>query len=229
MRTSEYWIRRLGMTSEALFVTDDSGRIKYWNEGAHQLTGYPEAEVLGKRCYSVLCGRHAGRAWCQADCCVRRSVRRGVLPSHVNLEVRSSDGRRVPVAVTFIVQKERNRKVVAHLLQDASRQDELRQTLRGVLQLLQGLGAHRSGEATPGEQQPTRAPERRAAADLSVLTRREIDALRFLKDGLSTDAIATQLGVSPLTARNHIQHALRKLGLHTRSQAVAAAFDQGLR
>jgi DNA-binding CsgD family transcriptional regulator len=53
--------------------------------------------------------------------------------------------------------------------------------------------------------------------------------LRLLKDGLSTDAIAAQLGVSRFTARNHIQHALRKLGLHTRSQAVAAAFEQGLR
>ena len=55
MTTSEHWTRRLGMTSEALFVTNESGRIKYWNEGAHGLMGYPEAEVLGKRCYAVLC------------------------------------------------------------------------------------------------------------------------------------------------------------------------------
>jgi PAS domain S-box-containing protein len=227
MQTPEHWTHKLGMTTEALFVTDDSGRIQYWNEGAQRLTGYPAAEVLGKRCYSVLRGRHAGRVWCQADCRVRRSVRRGELPSHVCLDVQSSDGRSVPVAVSFIVQKERDGQVIAHLLEDASRQDELRETLRGVLRLLQDLGAHRSAAALPNE--PSPAPGRRAAVDLSILTRREIDALRFLKDGLSTDAIATQLGVSRFTARNHIQHALRKLGLHTRSQAVAAAFEQGLR
>ena len=154
MQAAEHWTRRLGMTSEAFFVTDDRGRIKYWNEGAHRLMGYPEAEVLGKRCYSVLCGRHAGRAWCQADCGVRRSARRGVLPRHVNLEVRSSDGRRIPVAVSFIVQKERDGKVIAHLLQDASRQDELRQTLR------------RGPSASPGPRSEpfgTGSPERAAA------------------------------------------------------------------
>jgi len=227
MQTPEHWTRKLGTTTEALFVTDDSGRIQYWNEGAQRLTGHAAADVVGKRCYSVLRGRRAGRAWCQADCRVRRSVRRGQLPSHVCLKVQSSDGRRVPVAVSFIVQKERDEQVIAHLLKDASRQDELRETLRGVLRLLQDLGAHRSGASAPGEL--SRAPGRHAAVDLSILTRREIDALRFLKDGLSTDAIATQLGVSRFTARNHIQHALRKLGLHTRSQAVAAAFEQGLR
>ena len=111
---------------------DDSGWIEYWNEGAHRLTGYPEAEVLGKHCIG-LGGLRAGRIWCQADCSVRRSVRQGRDSSHVCLDVQASDGRRVPVAVTFVVLTEQDGQVIVHLLQDASRQDELRQTLHGVL------------------------------------------------------------------------------------------------
>lgn len=228
MKHADRWIRRFGNTGDALFVADENGRIKYWNEGAQRLTGYPEAEVLGRRCYAVLCGRRADHLWCEADCHVRRSVRRGVLPSHVSVEVRARSGRRVPVCVSFLVQEERGKKVVAHLLQDASRQDEMRQTLRGVLRLVQGLGMHRVSRPDPSEPRPARAPEPGEAGDLSRLTRREIEVLRFLTEGLVTDAIGSRLGVSPFTARNHIQHALKKMGLRTRAQAVAAALEQGL-
>jgi DNA-binding NarL/FixJ family response regulator len=56
-----------------------------------------------------------------------------------------------------------------------------------------------------------------------------MEILRLLSDGLSTETIAAQLGVSPLTARNHIQNLIRKMGLHSRTQAVAFALEQGLR
>src|SRR5512143_1534825 len=116
----ERWVRRFGTTSEALFVADDKGRIKYWSDGAERLVGYTAAEVLGKRCYSVLCGRRDGRPWCEPDCAIRRSVRRGTLPGHVLLDVRPRDGRRIPVGAAFLVRKDRKKYVVAHLLQDAS-------------------------------------------------------------------------------------------------------------
>ena len=231
MSRPDNWSRRFGTTSEALFVTDDKGRIQHWNEGAQRLTGYSNGEVIGKRCYSVLCGRRAGRSWCQVDCPVRRSVRRGVLPSHVCLEVRLRDGRRAPVAVAFLVQKERGKTVIAHLIEDASRQDQLRHMLYGVLRLLQDLKAPGSRRATsnePIEPPPAQARELGTAVDLSLLTRRELEALRLLSEGVSTDAVAIQLGVSSFTARNHIQHTLKKLGLRTRAQAVAAALQQGL-
>lgn len=228
MPTNELWTSRFGATNEGLFVADEAGRIKYWNEGAQRLTGYPQAEVLGKRCYSVLCGRRSGRFWCQAECGVRRSVRRSTLPSHVSLEVRTRDGRRVPVSVAFLVRKERGRSFVAHLLQDASRPEQLRQTLRGVLKLLQGLGTDRAPRA-PSNEPLMRAQGRSAPeADFSCLTRREVEVLRLLTDGLSTEEIARQLGVSRFTARNHVQHTLRKLDVRTRTQAVAAALAQGI-
>ncbi len=219
---------RNAATSAALFVVDESGRIQHWNEGAERLTGFLEDEVVGKPCYSILCGRHAGRSWCQADCRVRRSALRGALPTGASLEVRSRGGRRIPVAVTFIVQQERGGRLIAHLLEDDARQDQMRQTLRGVLRLLRDLGAPRAGGAAAEVPPPRRSPDRGDAVDFSVLTRREIDVLRLLTEGLSTQAVGERIGVSRLTARNHIQHAVRKLGMHTRTQAVAAALEQGL-
>jgi two-component system, NarL family, nitrate/nitrite response regulator NarL len=51
------------------------------------------------------------------------------------------------------------------------------------------------------------------------LTRRELDILRLLAAG----AMAERLHVSPATVRNHVQHILEKLGVHSRLEAAAFA------
>jgi DNA-binding NarL/FixJ family response regulator len=56
------------------------------------------------------------------------------------------------------------------------------------------------------------------------LTRREADVLRLLAQGLTQDEIAGRLVISPKTVSTHIEHVLRKLGVHSRAQAVALAF-----
>ena len=58
---------------------------------------------------------------------------------------------------------------------------------------------------------------------LDVLTPRERDVLRLLSEGLDGAAIAERLFLSPATVRNHIQHVLSKLGVHSRTEAVALA------
>jgi DNA-binding NarL/FixJ family response regulator len=54
----------------------------------------------------------------------------------------------------------------------------------------------------------------------SALTRREREVLRLLASGASTRAIASGLGISPATVRNHVHHILAKLGVHSRLEAV---------
>ena len=225
---SERWVRRFGTTSEALFVADDKGRIKYWSEGAERLVGYPADEVLGKRCYSVLCGRRGGKPWCQPDCAIRRTVRRGALPAQVVVDVRARSGSRVPIHAAFLVRKERKKYVVAHLLLDASREHRLRQAIEDIQRLLHGLEADGPADSPSDETPALCLGSCLGAANLSVLSRRETEALRCLTCGMTNEEIAKQLGVSPLTARNHVQHTLKKLGLHRRTQAVAAAIEQGL-
>lgn len=225
---SERWVRRFGTTNEALFVADEKGRIKYWSDGAERLFGYRADEVLGKRCYSVLCGRRGGKAWCQPDCPIRRTVRRGALPAHASMDVRARGGGRVPIEAAFLVRRERKKYVVAHLLMDASAEFRLRRAFEDVRRLLDHLETDGPADPTSIETPALCFGSCIGAADLSVLSRRETEALRCLTGGMTNEEIAKHLGVSPLTARNHVQHTLKKLGLHRRTQAVAAAIEQGL-
>ena len=55
------------------------------------------------------------------------------------------------------------------------------------------------------------------------LTPRQVEVLRLLQRGASTDQIASELQLTTETVRNHIRHLLRALGVHTRLEAVALA------
>ena len=55
------------------------------------------------------------------------------------------------------------------------------------------------------------------------LTRREIEVLRLITSGANTRTMAERLHVSPATVRNHVQHILGKLGVHSRLEATAYA------
>jgi DNA-binding NarL/FixJ family response regulator len=60
------------------------------------------------------------------------------------------------------------------------------------------------------------------------LSRREVEVLRRLAAGADTRDIAAQLRISPATARNHAQSLLRKLGVHSRGEAIALAYRHKL-
>jgi DNA-binding CsgD family transcriptional regulator len=56
----------------------------------------------------------------------------------------------------------------------------------------------------------------------SVLTRREREVLEFVARGLTNRQIADSLEITPGTVRAHLEHAFGKLGVRTRTAAVAA-------
>ncbi len=56
-----------------------------------------------------------------------------------------------------------------------------------------------------------------------MLTNREREVLNLLAEGLDGAAIAERLVLSPATVRNHIQHILARLDVHSRAEAVALA------
>jgi DNA-binding NarL/FixJ family response regulator len=60
------------------------------------------------------------------------------------------------------------------------------------------------------------------------LTPRQLDVLRHLAAGHSTESIAQALGIATETVRNHVRAILGKLGVHTRLEAVIRAHDLGL-
>ncbi len=60
------------------------------------------------------------------------------------------------------------------------------------------------------------------------LTARERDVLRLLADGHSNESIGRELFISPDTARTQLGAAMAKLGVSTRTQAVAKALREAL-
>jgi two-component system nitrate/nitrite response regulator NarL len=67
-----------------------------------------------------------------------------------------------------------------------------------------------------------------AAPGARNLTRRELQILRLLADGIDERGIAAQLSISSKTVAIHIEHVLTKLDVHSRAQAVAAAYRERL-
>ena len=61
-----------------------------------------------------------------------------------------------------------------------------------------------------------------------TLTARQREILQMLADGMQTDAVARQLGLSTETVRTHTKRILAKLHADTRTQAVAIAIRNGL-
>jgi len=60
------------------------------------------------------------------------------------------------------------------------------------------------------------------------LTEREVEVLQLVAEGLPPVQIAERLVISPKTVSSHVQRILGKLGVHTRAQAVAVAYEAGL-
>jgi DNA-binding NarL/FixJ family response regulator len=60
------------------------------------------------------------------------------------------------------------------------------------------------------------------------LTKREMEVLRLLAEGLEQDDIAAELFISRKTVGTHIEHILRKLEVRSRTQAVALAYRDDL-
>ncbi|XVQ06823.1 response regulator [Spirillospora sp. CA-255316] len=68
-----------------------------------------------------------------------------------------------------------------------------------------------------------------AAADrLAALTAREREIMIMVAAGLSNDRIAERLGISPSTAKTHVNRTQAKLDAHDRAQLVMIAYETGL-
>jgi DNA-binding NarL/FixJ family response regulator len=59
------------------------------------------------------------------------------------------------------------------------------------------------------------------------LSGREMEVLMHLTQGMSNKEIATELGISHQTVKNHVTSILRKLGVEDRTQAALYALRRG--
>jgi len=68
----------------------------------------------------------------------------------------------------------------------------------------------------------------RAESAESLLSEREVEILRLAKRGLPNPQIARSLHISPGTVRNHLSAIYRKLGVHSRHEALQVADERHL-
>jgi DNA-binding NarL/FixJ family response regulator len=81
-------------------------------------------------------------------------------------------------------------------------------------------------ELVAGAPEPAATPEPEPEA--GGLTRREVDVVRLVAEGLSNQQIARRLVVSEATVKTHLNHVLSKLDVDGRPGLVAWAWRHGL-
>jgi DNA-binding NarL/FixJ family response regulator len=68
----------------------------------------------------------------------------------------------------------------------------------------------------------------RFSAPAVDLSNREIEILQLIAEGCPPADVGRRLFIAPKTVSGHIQRIFVKLGVHTRAQAVAVAYEAGL-
>lgn len=205
------WLARL-RSADVLYVTDEQQRIIMWSPSAEQVLGYRAEEVLGRPCYAVIAGLSvAGHPVCRPGCPAAVNARRGRVTSPYEVLAQRRDGERVWLnsGVTLVPVEPNRVPLLLHV-------------------------CRRIPAPHPQPTPPGRRPRQVQGADAPPvpnaehLSRRELEVLRLLAAGQTTAEIAATLGISRLTARNHLASAQHKLGVRNRVEAVLAATEAGL-
>src|SRR5512142_943156 len=207
----------IARSGAAAFATDEKGRIAVWNKGAEAMLGYSASQVLGKSCHEIICGRDVfGNRFCDRQCSLVFMVERHEPVRHFELDIRAQSGAMIPTHVSIVVfPGPRSRQfTLVHFIEAVDRHREANTLVRRILT-----------EQHPIVSAPvaTGAAAAASAAPSPQLTSREIQILRLLAGGASTQAIADSLFISVTTTRNHVQNILRKLEVHSKLEAVSLA------
>ena len=123
----------------------------------------------------------------------------------------------------------RSRLELGSALTALGRVDAAAREARAALIILEKIGAARESERAAGllRHLEAAAPER-AGNEAAGLTRRELEILRLVAQGLSDKEAAAGLGLSEHTVHRHISNVLNKLDVPSRTAAVAQAAQRGL-
>ncbi|MBI2818077.1 MAG: response regulator transcription factor [Acidobacteria bacterium] len=144
------------------------------------------------------------------------------MPDDFDLLTHTREGKDIWLNVSTIVLSERRKPLLVHLFRDVTYQKHNEDVVQNILNFLH-MGEPPNGD---GNSAIRKVICRENA--LSALTRREIEVLQFLAEGLSTVGIAQRIGVSAFTVRNHVRNTLRKLNLHSKAQAISFVFTNHL-
>ncbi|MCX8062791.1 MAG: PAS domain-containing protein, partial [Anaerolineales bacterium] len=98
---------------DGVYFVDTERRIRYWNKGAEQISGYAREDVIGKPCFEQIL-RHTndkGELLCKTGCPLL-SVMQDGQPQEVEIYLHHKDGYRVPVRVRAQAILDDNGKII---------------------------------------------------------------------------------------------------------------------
>ena len=199
----------LTRAGDGAFVIGAEGVIVLWNRAAETMLGYPAREAVGRACCELFAGfdEHGNRR-CDPGCSVMALLKIGEPVQSFDMRARTRAGRVVWLNMSVLaVGGDLGRgRLTVHLFRDVTAARELLTLVHERL-------------AAPGTA---------GSNGHSTLTRRELEVLRLMAEGLNTSAAAERLHVSRATVRNHVQNIFAKLGVHNRLEAVARAVRRRL-
>lgn len=191
----------VSLVAVPIWITTPQGVVDYINPRAEALIGLSLDDCAGHACFLVIAGRTPeGAPLCCPQCRVRRLAAEHHELEPVRMSVPARGGVRQEVKVMVIVLDDGR---LVHCVVDGSRELRVRRFIdRIALRTTDEIEAQQHNH--PVE-----------------LTLREREILTLLAEDRTLHEIAERLGVSYTTVRNHVQHILGKLGVHSILEAVA--------
>lgn len=196
------WVESLAMP---VWISDEDRNIAFLNGRAEELLGRSSGRCIGKPCYQIIRGKTGkGEKFCSVQCPAVRQLthQKEIEPFRIRVGV----GRRarwVQVVMIAAHSPDMTGVRMIHCVVDDDKEQKFRRYLTRVM------------TRTPG----ARLGKREGTS--FRLTRREKEILSLLSQDASLYEIADKLHLSYTTVRNHVQHILRKLGVHSIMEAVA--------
>ena len=196
---------KLFSTSETAYAVDRNGQIVVWNQAAEKTFGYAESEALGQQCWELLSGRDVfGNQSCCEGCPIRATA------------FRHEPVNRFQIDFTTAAHKQKRFTVSTLMLFNGSGEEVLVHLCRPETDAIDPPAVnHVSSSPVVNKQRGT-------------LTAKETEVLTLLHKGKTVPEIATAMGISASTVRNHTQHVLYKLHVHNRLEAVTLGRRLGL-
>jgi PAS domain S-box-containing protein len=207
-------------TADAAFAVDGSGKIVAWNRSAEQSLGLKAEETINRACGQVIQGMDECGPVCAPGCAIRQAAQKHHPVSNFDLQIQTPAGRQW-FNISVLIANEASSVIPysIHIVRPVDVSKRLEMAMRDFIVRDAGL---------PAEQLPALKSSNRAPARATDLSEREIEVLRLLARGTTTQSVASQLHISRVTVNNHIQRILKKLGAHTRLEAIRRAEHAGL-